>query len=145
MQTSFHPIIHFSVSVLCVHESTNTVICAVTFKSFTHILIFPSTALLSIHPPFLLFILIPLSTNTSLRVFHPHICPDRQTDRHSSTHPFAIIPVQSTGCLYRHLCLVPSTHMGLTTIQCQGDLMPSSGLHHYTLPVIDQHILNWSY
>lgn len=86
MQTSFHPIIHFSVSVLCIHESTNTVICAVTFKSFTHILIFPSTALLSIHPPFLLFILIPLSTNTSLRVFHPHICPDRQTDIHLPTH-----------------------------------------------------------
>lgn len=86
MQTSFHPIIHISVSVLCIHESTNTVICAVTFKSFTHILIFPSTALLSIHPPFLLFILIPLSTNTSLRVFHPHICPDRQTDIHLPTH-----------------------------------------------------------
>lgn len=87
MQTSFHPIIHFSVSVPCIHESTNTVICAVTFKSFTHILIFPSTALLSIHPPFLLFILIPLSTNTSLRVFHPYICPDRQTDRQTFIYP----------------------------------------------------------
>lgn len=49
MQRSFHPIIHFSVSVLCIHESTNTLICAVTFKSSTHILILPSSCSSS-HP-----------------------------------------------------------------------------------------------
>ena len=88
MQTSFHPIIHISVSVLCIHESTNTLICAVTFKSFTHILIVPSNCSF-IHPSTFsfsryLFILIPLPTNTSLRVFHPHIFPDRPIPTHIS-------------------------------------------------------------
>lgn len=108
MQTSFHPIIHISVSVLCIHESTNTLICAVTFKSFTHILIFPSNCS-SIHPSTFsfgryLFILIPLSTNASLRVFHPHIFPDRQIPTHIS---FIYLPIYHSSREHRLLIQGP--------------------------------------
>lgn len=86
----FPPYYSHFFNVLCIQESVLTLICAVTFNSFTHLLIFPSICS-SIHPATFTsshypFILLSLPTNASLRVFHPHIFPDRQTDIYPPIH-----------------------------------------------------------